>query len=94
MATAADELITIAHPRWIESGSVGIDPPTARRRVTPGAILLLVAGYAALEPLSRGLAVLEQPEGLTGVERNVDTTPRRQAGSLVAGLAEGLRVVA
>src|SRR5690606_6671272 len=78
----------------VEAGPVRIDAAPADLGVALHAVPLDVAGRTALEVLTRGLRVLEQPERLRVVVPGLERAARAAAGLDVAGAAERLGVVA
>ena len=62
--------------RRIESGTVRIEPPSALSRVAGQTVPLGMAGDAALEILSSGLAVAEKERSLGIVVARVERSSR------------------
>ena len=93
MAIPARLVVSLRHASRIEAGSVRADAPPDRRMALH-AVTLRVTRGAALQPLARGLPVLEQPDRLGVVKRDVAAPRRRGVRGLVTVLAEHLGVVA
>ena len=65
--------VSIRQATSAEPGAMRVHPPP-ERRVAGQAVPLRVAGGATLKTLARGSAVLQQPLGLRGMERGIETS--------------------
>ena len=94
MAGGAGLRVLPLQRRRIESRTVRIEPPPPLSRVAGKTVPLGVAGDAALEILSRRLAVAQQEQSLGIVVARVERSSRGEPGAHVAVSAKLARIVA
>ena len=75
-----------------EPGAMRVHTPP-KRGVAGQAVPLRVAGGAALKTLARRSTVLQEPLGLSGVERSIEASLRPKAAFAMTAAAEQLGVM-